>query len=97
MTSFADIVDYLGKLLALWFLRLFAQDTTNPHYRYAWMPPVAGRQFGFVICDSANNVVAKNIGPAANTGLPDECGDCDQPGIIGAAPRAVLRPREIHG
>jgi hypothetical protein len=65
MPTTADIFDYLGKLLALWFMRLFAQDQANPNYKYAWMPAIYGKQFGFVICDRPNETKSVNIGPAA--------------------------------
>ena len=63
MPTAADILDYLGKLFAMWFLRLFAQDAANPDYKYAWMPSIYGKQFGFVICDRPNETKSVNIGP----------------------------------
>jgi hypothetical protein len=63
MPALSDILNYVTQTLVLWAMRLFAQDSANPNYKYAWMPPICGKQFGLVICDRPNQVMSTNIGP----------------------------------
>lgn len=63
MPSFTEVFDYIVRTLLLWGERLFAQDISNPNYRYAWAPPIYGRHVGFVICSARNDVKSVNSGP----------------------------------